>query len=215
MSRAWTLRSRRCTSGRWAVQGAGKANGGAAVVGYDYDDLHSWSYRGIVVDSDHAVAAAHAPAVVWECPQLVRVDGIWVLIVSPVLSHSPQASGRVAWLAGDLRADSGTLTFEPATGGLLDVGPAFYAPQALVVVDRVLLWGWCLEDGRTPEEADAAGWAGVLSFPRVLAMVDGALVSSPVPELDGPPPGEALPGTSAAQPDGHRGAGVRGSAGGS
>lgn len=56
------------------------------------------------------MAAAYAPAMVWECPQFVRVDGTWVLIISPIPSHDPQSSGRVAWLAGDLRAGRGTRT---------------------------------------------------------------------------------------------------------
>ena len=50
-------------------------------------------------------------------------------------------------------------------------GPTFYAPQVLVDGDRVLLWGWAWEGAqRTPEEVAAAGWAGVLTFPRELSL---------------------------------------------
>ncbi len=169
---------------RWAIQGAGLADGHAAVVAHSCDDLHAWDYRGVVVSADHPVAAAVAPGVIWECPQLVRVDGTWVLVVSPLVGEPPSLRfDRVAWLAGDLAVVDGALRFEPRNGGRLDVGADWYAPQALVAGERVLVWGWSWEHGRSQEEVDAAGWAGVLTFPRELHMVDGVLVALPAPEV--------------------------------
>jgi beta-fructofuranosidase len=46
-----------------------------------------------------------------------------------------------------------------------------------------LLWAWAWEHGRTADEIVAAGWAGVLTFPRELAVVDGELASRPATEL--------------------------------
>jgi beta-fructofuranosidase len=73
---------------------------------------------------------------------------------------------------------------------VLDDGPACYAPQVLVDGDRRLLWGWAWELDRSPAEVAAAGWAGVLTFPRELALgTDGAgeevLVCRPAAELVG------------------------------
>lgn len=172
---------------RWAVQGAGLADGRGAAIVHSCDDLHEWDYRGVLVAADHPVAAAHAPAVVWECPQLFEVDGTWVVMVSPLVGEQGQrlSFDRVAWLAGDLRLEDGGLRFEPTTGGRFDVGPDLYAPQVLALPDRVLTFGWIWEDGRTPEEIDEAGWAGVLSFPRELRVLDGVLVSTPAGELTG------------------------------
>jgi beta-fructofuranosidase len=190
---------------RWAVQGAGLADGRAAVIAHRCDDLRHWDYRGVVVAADHPVAAARAHGNVWECPQLVRIDGTWVLIVSPVVGTGASAAAdQVAWLSGDLRIESGALRFEPVAGGRVDLGPDFYAPQALVLPDRVLLWRWAREHGRTQAEIDQAGWAGALTIPRELQMVDGALASEPAQELmllrrrvlhNGPSPagGVALP----------------------
>jgi beta-fructofuranosidase len=57
--------------------------------------------------------------------------------------------------------------------------------------DRALLWGWANEGpgrdgrrGRSQDEIDAAGWAGVLTFPRELSVVDGTLAVAPAPEID-------------------------------
>jgi beta-fructofuranosidase len=108
-----------------------------------------------------------------------------VVMVSPLIGTQgrPLAFDRVAWLAGDLRVEDGALRFEPVTGGRFDVGPDLYAPQVLALQNRVLTWGWIWEDGRSQEEVDAAGWAGVLSFPRELHVVHGRLESAPAPEL--------------------------------
>jgi beta-fructofuranosidase len=169
---------------RWAVQGAGLADGRAAVIAHACDDLHRWDYCGVVVSAEHPVAATHAHGNLWECPQLFQMDGTWMLIVSQLVGTGASAAlDGVAWLAGELRVQGNALRFEPVAGGRVDIGPDFYAPQALVLPDRVLLWGWTREDGRTQAEIDAVGWAGALTFPRELHVVDGALVSDPAPEL--------------------------------
>ncbi|NTW41687.1 MAG: glycoside hydrolase family 32 protein [Cellulomonadaceae bacterium] len=168
---------------RWAVQGAGLADGTGAVIAYACDDLHRWEYRGVVVSSSDPVASEHAPAVVWECPQLVEVDGVWVLVVSPVRHHGGEAFGTVAWFTGDLTVVDGALVFEPTAGGQVDTGEAFYAPQALVLESRVLVWGWARETGRSLEESDAAGWSGALTFPRELRVAGGRVTSTPAAEL--------------------------------
>ncbi|QOD02590.1 glycoside hydrolase family 32 protein [Pseudarthrobacter sp. BIM B-2242] len=56
---------------------------------------------------------------------------------------------------------------------------------------KALLWGWANEGpgrdgrrGRTQDEIDAAGWAGVLTHPRLLSVVDGSLAVAPAPEVD-------------------------------
>jgi beta-fructofuranosidase len=89
----------------------------------------------------------------------------------------------VRYLIGDLvRAGEG-LRFAPTSGGVLDDGPAFYAPQLLSVDDRTLLWGWAWELGRSEAQLEVAGWAGVLTFPRELFVRDGVLGSRPAAEL--------------------------------
>lgn len=47
-----------------------------------------------------------------------------------------------------------------------------------------MLWGWSWE-ARPQEEVDRAGWAGVLTAPRVLDVhEDGSLRATPAPELE-------------------------------
>jgi beta-fructofuranosidase len=75
--------------------------------------------------------------------------------------------------------------FQATSGGVLDDGPAFYAPQVLSEPGRTLLWGWAWELGRIGQQIADTGWAGVLTFPRELYVRDGALGLRPARELDG------------------------------
>ncbi|MHA7299666.1 glycoside hydrolase family 32 protein [Pseudarthrobacter sp. MDT1-22] len=108
---------------------------------------------------------------------------------------------------------TGLPVFSPETGGKSDLGRDFYAPQIVQLQDgagagapgdpvsssalaalaepKGLLWGWANEGpgrdgrrGRSQAEIDAAGWAGVLTHPRLLSVVDGSLAVAPAPEVD-------------------------------
>ena len=195
---------------RYAVQGAGLASGHAALLLYTVEDLFDWKYQGIWLTSGNPVASAHTPAEIWECPQLVRVpadsgEDAWVMMFSLWLSgdHHEHANG-VGHLIGTMAEDptTGLPVFFPETGGKSDLGRDFYAPQIVQLQDgeaapgaggepKALLWGWANEGpgrdgrrGRSQDEIDAAGWAGVLTHPRLLSVVDGALAVSPAPEVD-------------------------------
>lgn len=203
---------------RYAMQGAGLASGHAALLLYTVEDLTDWKYQGIWLTSENPVAAAHTPAEIWECPQLVRVpagpgddypsagsgdgnssqDG-WVMMFSLWLSGDDhEHANGVGHLIGSLAEDpaTGLPVFSPQTGGKSDLGRDFYAPQILQLLDgsaepKAMLWGWANEGpgrdgrrGRSQEEIDAAGWAGVLTHPRLLSVVDGALAVAPAPEVD-------------------------------
>nr|WP_117302168.1 hypothetical protein [Paracidobacterium acidisoli] len=118
----------------------------------------------------------------WECPEFFALDGGHVLIWS--------TAGKVFWQSG--RLDTSTMLFHSAKTGELDVG-AYYAPKTqLGETGQRILWGWIPE--RRPEaEYSAAGWAGVMSLPRVLHLdADGTLRMKMLPALN-ELRGEALP----------------------
>lgn len=169
---------------RFAIQGAGHQGGLPLILLYSCDDLTRWTPLNPLLTGTHPVAGQVASTDVWECPNLARIDGRWVLIVSLWRWVNEQhLLDGVRYLIGDLRTEGDGLRFEPTTGGTLDSGAVFYAPQILVQPDRTLLWGWIKEGGRTLDQTDAAGWAGSLTFPRELTVVDEALVSRPAAEL--------------------------------
>ncbi len=203
--------------GRWAVQGAGAAGGVGSVLAYRCDDLTQWSSPSTLLRADHPALAEVTRADIWECPSLVRVDGVWVLVVS-IWRHVDGAHSlnHVAWITGDLTVDGDDLAFEPTASGRLDLGDAFYAPQALATDGRVLLWGWSWETDHGSDRLARAPWQGVLTYPRELGVVDGRVVMRPATELEGLRVGPADPdsltgafevvaaaGTFALELDGH------------
>jgi beta-fructofuranosidase len=175
---------------RYALLGGGRTDGVPLVLVYDVDDLERWRPLGeLLTGTDRG--ADVAPAEIWECPQLVPLpdptgETRWVLVLS--LWHDRTLRG-VSALVGDLDLSTGAPRFVVNTGGPLDLGPDFYAPQAFVHAEerRVLLWGWTWESRtqRTQDEVLAAGWAGALTFPRELGISGGRVVSTPARELVG------------------------------
>jgi beta-fructofuranosidase len=108
-----------------------------------------------------------------------------VLIVSLwSRTHWEIVAKDVCYLVGDLQPTADGPRFQTTSGGALDCGPTFYAPQILREPDRTLIWGWAREHGRPQEEINAAGWAGTLTFCRQLRLHGSRLISEPVPELD-------------------------------
>ncbi|MGV9456951.1 glycoside hydrolase family 32 protein [Streptomyces sp. NPDC003635] len=168
---------------RWALVGAGHADGTPSVLLYDCDDLADWRFAGVLLDGDDPVATDTFgdKAVGWECPQLFATStGEWVLVVS-LWDGDPCGT---AYLTGRLTVGAeGGLRMEARGGGRLDHGRDFYAPAVLQEADRTLVWGWSWE-AREQREVDRAGWAGVLTAPRVVDVhPDGALQVVPAPEL--------------------------------
>lgn len=143
------------------------AKGGEAVVllyRAENDELTQWKYLGVLFKHPDASVKNI------ECPNFFKLDGRWVLIVSP--------HGLVEYFTG---------TFDPANGkftaenrGLMDDSQNYYAPNCLEDPQgRRVLWGWVrgFKGGR--------GWNGCLTLPRLVTMgSDGLLRQSPAPELE-------------------------------
>jgi beta-fructofuranosidase len=80
---------------------------------------------------------------------------------------------KAFWQSGHF--DSKKLTFTPERMGILDYG-SYYAPKTqLDAKGNRILWGW-IQESRPVAEYKSAGWAGMMSLPRVMSMAaDGTL----------------------------------------
>jgi beta-fructofuranosidase len=156
--------------------GSGVAKVGGCVLLYRSKDMKSWEYMHQLISgawNGKPTANPCDDGEMWECPELFALDGGHVLIYS--------TEGKVFWQSGKL--DPETMLFHSAKTGLLDLG-AFYAPKSqLDASGQRILWGWIPE--RRPEaEYRAAGWAGMMSLPRVLNLdPDGTLRMQILPSL--------------------------------
>jgi len=142
--------------------GSGLRKQGGRVLLYRSKDLRQWEYL-------HALASGRwtereninpvDSGEMWECPDFFPLGSEHVLLYA--------TAGKVAWEVGQL--DAKALVFHPRRAGVLDHG-AYYAQKTqLDSSGNRILWGWIPE--RRPEaEFSAAGWAGCMALPRVLAL---------------------------------------------
>jgi beta-fructofuranosidase len=105
-----------------------------------------------------------------ECPNLFRLGGKWVLLMSP---QQP-----CEYFIGGL--DLAKPQFVPESHGVLDAGNAYASNISVDDRGRTILWLW----GRTNTPLDR-GWNGVMVLPRVLSIDnDGFLRQQPAPEFE-------------------------------
>lgn len=164
----------------YMLMAARRAGVGGVVLIYRSADLLHWEYLHPLMSGDESKREPFWTGSVWECANLVPVGGRHVLIIS----FQDQAPGDLLYVGywiGDFR--DGRFTADGDVR-ILEYGGRLYAPQAIVdEAGRTLLLGWLLE-GRSKAAYGAAGWAGVMSLPRILALGDdGTLRMRPVPEF--------------------------------
>lgn len=156
--------------------GSGIVGQGGCILLYRSADLLDWDYVGPFLIGDAASVDRPWTGTVWECPQLVEVDGATILIVSV---NDAWRTLYSIYFVGERVGD----TFVPRRSDRLDGGPDLYAPAVMTdAVGRRLLWGWSWE-ARAVSAQVGDGWAGVLTTPRQLRMVGDRLAMYPVPEL--------------------------------
>ncbi len=156
---------------RWQmVIGAGMQDGDSAALLYESFDLMKWIYCGPLFETKPANDVK-----MWECPNFFPLDNKFILLVSLF----PENQG-VYYYTGEFNGR----VFVPETEGYLEHNKVFYAPQVRQLGDeRTILFSW-LQEERSDEVVNEAGWAGVQAIPRELALSeDGHLISKPVREL--------------------------------
>ncbi len=168
---------------RWALLGAW-LEAGPALLLWSCDDLGSWRFERVWLAPGDSVLAPLAGADIWECPQLVEVDGSWVLLLS---LWKGGVLDRVVYAVGSLEDDGGLPRFVPRSSGPADAGTVCYAAQVLQDAPGggPLFLGWAREDDpvdRTaPLHPDAV--AGCLTLPRRLRLDGDRLVSDLEPAV--------------------------------
>lgn len=142
------------------ILGSGIAHKGGSVLLYSSPDLRRWTYLHPLVEgtstNDKSVNPVDSGEM-WECPDFFPLGNKHVLLISTM--------GKVRWKVGTYAKQR----FSPEKEGVVDWG-AYYAAKTMLDADgNRILWGWITE---TRPDADliAAGWAGVMSLPRVLSL---------------------------------------------
>jgi beta-fructofuranosidase len=128
------------------------------------DELTKWKHLGPVF------ACRDREIINIECPNLFKLDGKWVLIISP---HKP-----CEYFVGSL--DLTRPQFIPEAHGTLDAGNDYASNISTDPSGRTILWLW----GRT-ENPPSRGWNSVMTLPRILSIgPDGFLRQRPAPDFE-------------------------------
>ena len=151
-------------SGDWwyLAIGSGERGRGGDVLLYRSKHLQRWDYLHFLASGASSGKTAANPVAsgdMWECPDFFPLNGKHVLIYG--------STGGVHWQSGNL--DEKELRFHTERSGILDHG-SFYAAKTQLDANRNrIVWGW-IPESRPLAEYEAAGWAGMMSLPRVLTL---------------------------------------------
>jgi beta-fructofuranosidase len=147
---------------RWLMVLAGQYAGEkfGSVLLYQSRNLINWDYIGVLSQGTPEQGKG------WECPNYFRLSNKYMLVVSPY--------GPVIYSVGDFDGKR----HHSDAWHTLDHGKDFYATNTyLDEQGRTILVGWV--------QAKGPGWAGCLSLPREIKLVDANQpLIKPIPELE-------------------------------
>lgn len=146
---------------RWMlILGSGIRNKGGAILLYSSTDLRHWTYLHPLVQDFPSGKQTSNPVDtgdMWECPDFFPLGNKHVLLISTM--------GKVRWKVGTYANQR----FTPEKEGVVDWGSYYAAKTMLDRTGTRILWGW-IPETRPDTDLIAAGWAGVMSLPRVLSL---------------------------------------------
>lgn len=160
-------------AGGWEMFVGGASDDGTAMaLRYTSDDLETWVYQGIALERSTTETDPVWMGALWECPQIVDLDGRAVMVSSvwdaDVLHYAGYATG--AYRDG---------VFTPDGWGRLTHGDSYYAPSLFTDADgRPCLTFWMRGFGGADE-----GWAGAHSVPYLLELRGDRVVATPHPDV--------------------------------
>ncbi len=170
-------------NGNWLMTlGSGIQEVGGAVLLYASSNLTDWTYLGPLITGDRTQRKPLWTGGMWECPSFFPLGDRHVLIISALDTLPPYTSLYTFYFTGTYQENR----FHPSTIAKMDGGDLFYyAPQTFLDESgRRIVMAWSREARSTAAQV-AAGWAGVMTLPRLLELrPDGRLSQRPIPEVE-------------------------------
>lgn len=164
------------------VCAAQKKNRGQILL-FQSKDLFSWEFKSVLLEGNDS------QGVMWECPDLFHLDDKDVLLISPIQMkkqgydyHNTCSTvafiGSVDWEMGKFLVDN---------SHEIDHGLDFYAPQTCEGPDhqRILVAWMQMWHRNIPTDDLDHHWAGSMTLPRELRVVDDQLVQTPIKDIYG------------------------------
>jgi beta-fructofuranosidase len=142
------------------ILGSGVRGKGGMILLYTSTDLRHWTYLHPLIEGSSSKTSSVNPVdtgEMWECPDFFPLGDKHVLLISTV--------GKVRWKVGTYAGHR----FTPEKEGVVDWGSYYAAKTMMDAAGRLIIWGW-IPETRPDAELIAAGWAGVMSLPRVVSL---------------------------------------------
>lgn len=159
-----------------------------ALILFESQDFKNWKYKGMLDSSKDGLSK------MWECPDLLCLDGKDMLIISPQEMKENYDLGfhdgnNCLYITGKLDYENAVFTREVRpengyTAAQIDYGIDFYAPETTRLKDgRTIMIGWMQswESYITPEDYI---WSGMMTIPREISFKNNRLYQKPVRELE-------------------------------
>jgi beta-fructofuranosidase len=153
--------------------GVATTDGTAAALAYSSPDLARWHYDGVAAQRSTTETSPVWSGALWECPQLVEIDGRHVMLTSV---WDADVLHYVVYAVGTYRDG----VFAAQAWGRLSYGDSYYAPTVYRdAAGRPGMLFWL----RGIADADA-GWAGAHSVPHELRLEGDVLIASPARAIE-------------------------------
>ena len=171
----------RLEDGSYRAVAADDTEGGGQILLFRSADALKWERVGVLAENRGRIGK------MWECPDLFRLDGRDVLLLSaqdmlPKDFEYHNGDGAVYFL-GDFDEKTGKFTEEADYA--VDYGIDFYAPQTILTPDgRRVMIGWLQNWDTCNLHTPSTPWFGQMSLPRELTVKNGRLYQNPVRELE-------------------------------
>ncbi|XP_045771369.1 sucrose-6-phosphate hydrolase-like [Maniola jurtina] len=146
---------------------------------YKSKDLKDWEFLSVIAESNGE------EGYMWECPDFFELDGKFVLLISPQGMEEQgdryKNTNQNGYIIGSFSYD--TNQFVPEVGFQeIDFGHDFYAAQTVEANGKRYISAWFNMWG-VPHHEAVDGWAGMLTIPRELRLVNNRVTMNPVEEL--------------------------------
>jgi beta-fructofuranosidase len=169
-------------SGWKTVIGAGVRDYGGAMLQYSSADLEEWRYDGIAAKRSSEDHEGAWTARIWECPQLVNIEGSWALFISVCDDPPNKEESHLQYIAYTIGEYDGR-EFIPGEWNQYSYGKTIYATTAFKENDGSQnLLSWMRETNNGAPKGSP--WASAMSLPLRISIEDGSLVTRFHPNLD-------------------------------
>ncbi|MDY2628293.1 MAG: glycoside hydrolase family 32 protein [Lachnospiraceae bacterium] len=157
------------------------ADGSGQILLYTSPTGFDWKFKSVLKANHNRFG------VMWECPDLFKLDGKDVILCSP-MDMLPEGfeydnGNGTLCLIGEFDEETGT--FQDEANQAVDYGIDFYAPQTMKTPDgRTVMIAWMQNWDTSRLHPKETRWFGQMTLPRELSLKNGRLIQKPVRELE-------------------------------